>query len=346
MMVTTQHSTAPLLRVRSLTTEITTAGGIVRAVNGVDFDLGHGETLGIVGESGSGKSVAMLSLLGLLPNNARVTAGTAELDGRDLLRMPAKEMRRVLGKRVGMIFQDPMTSLNPLMTVSRQIEESLRVHSPQYDRKARRKRAIELLGQVRIPRAAERADQYPHEFSGGMRQRVMIAMAMANEPEVLLADEPTTALDVTVQAQVLDLIRDLQVETGMAVVLITHDLGVIMEAADRAEVMYAGRIVESGSVTELLTKPRHPYTVGLIASRPTLSIDRATTLPAIPGHPPNPASLPGGCAFRPRCFLAGGREVCRTQPELAELGRGHHTACHFHKELSAPLAASTEGSIP
>jgi oligopeptide/dipeptide ABC transporter ATP-binding protein len=252
-------------------------------------------------------------------------------------------LRRVLGKRVGMVFQDPMTSLNPLMTVRQQIEESLRAHSPQYDRKGRRQRVIELLGQVRIPRAAERADQYPHEFSGGMRQRVMIAMAMANEPELLLADEPTTALDVTVQAQVLDLIHDLQLETGMAVVLITHDLGVIAEAADRAEVMYAGRIVESGTVAELLRAPRHPYTVGLIASRPSLAVDRATALPAIPGHPPNPAALPAGCAFRPRCFLAQGREECRTPPPLVEVGSGHRAACHFHHELSPELVPTAEG---
>jgi peptide/nickel transport system ATP-binding protein/oligopeptide transport system ATP-binding protein len=337
-----EHGREPLLRVRSLTTEIRTAGGVVRAVNGVDLDVHAGETLGIVGESGSGKSVTMLSLLGLLPVNARVTAGTAELGGQDLFALSPREMRRVLGKRVGMVFQDPMTSLNPLMTVSQQIEESLRAHSPQYDRKGRRRRVVELLGQVRIPRAAERADQYPHEFSGGMRQRVMIAMAMANEPELLLADEPTTALDVTVQAQVLDLIHDLQVETGMGVVLITHDLGVIAEAADRAEVMYAGRVVESGPVAELLRAPRHPYTAGLIASRPTLAVDRATTLPAIPGHPPNPAALPVGCAFRPRCFLANGRDACRVQPALVQIGADHRSACHFHEELE-PAAAGKGG---
>jgi peptide/nickel transport system ATP-binding protein/oligopeptide transport system ATP-binding protein len=329
-----------LLSVRSLTTEIAGAEGVVRVVNGIDFDVRRGETVGIVGESGSGKSITMLSLLGLLPSNGRVVAGSAHLGGQDLLTLGARDMRRVLGKRVGLIFQDPMTSLNPLMTVSQQIEESLKAHSPQFDRRGRKRRVIELLDMVRIPRAAERARQYPHEFSGGMRQRVMIAMAMANGPELLLADEPTTALDVTVQAQVLDLIHDLQVETGMAVVLITHDLGVIAEAADRAEVMYAGRIVESGTVSELLHTSRHPYTVGLIASRPTLAIDRATTLPAIPGHPPNPAALPVGCAFRARCFLSNGREECRVQPPLAPYEDDHRAACHFSDELvTAPTAA-------
>jgi len=345
MTIERESDDRPLLSVRSLTTEIGTAAGVVRVVNGVDFDVHHGETLGIVGESGSGKSITMLSLLGLLPSNGRVTAGTAHLGDQDLLKLSAREMRRVLGKRVGMVFQDPMTSLNPLMTVSQQIEESLRAHSPQLDRRGRKRRVVELLDMVRIPRATERAKQYPHEFSGGMRQRVMIAMAMANGPELLLADEPTTALDVTVQAQVLDLIHDLQVETGMAVVLITHDLGVISEAADRAEVMYAGRIVESGTVSDLLHASRHPYTVGLIASRPTLAIDRSTELPAIPGHPPNPAALPVGCSFRPRCFLNQGREECLIEPALLTVGADHRTACHFNDELSLMPAPSAEGGF-
>ncbi|MFW6598228.1 ABC transporter ATP-binding protein [Propionibacteriaceae bacterium Y2011] len=336
----------PVLTVTGLTTEFETSDGIVQAVNDVSFAVHAGETLGVVGESGSGKSITMMSILGLLPPNGRIVAGSVEYGGRDLVTAPERHLQSIRGRDISIIFQDPMTALNPVMTIAQQIDESLRRHSRELDRKGRRARIIELLDQVRIPGSSRRADQYPHELSGGMRQRAMIAMAMANRPAVLLADEPTTALDVTVQAQILDLLHDLQSETGTALVLITHDLGVIAEVSDRAVVMYAGRVVESASVDELFTEPRHPYTRGLLDSRPTID-DRpageTSDLAAIPGQPPNPARLPGGCSFRPRCVVSQGREECRTRPELVELSPGRATACHFHNEL---IATSEKVSTP
>ncbi len=332
--MTSTSETTPVLSVRDLTCEFSTAGGTVRAVNGVSFDLAPGETLGVVGESGSGKSITMLAILGLLAANGRITGGSVTLDGVELVGASEKRLQSVRGREISMIFQDPMTALNPVMTIAAQIDESLKRHSRGLDRRGRQSRIIELLDQVRIPNAVRRARQYPHEFSGGMRQRAMIAMAMANRPRILLADEPTTALDVTVQAQILDLLHDVQVETGTALVMITHDLGVIAEVADRALVMYAGRVVETGTAAELFAEPRHPYTRGLLASRPTLDDTDGGDLDAIPGQPPNPARLPSGCSFRPRCDLAQGRTECAEAPELAVLGEGRAAACHFHTELA------------
>jgi len=335
-----------VLRVVDLVTEFATSGGTVKAVNGVSFEVGPGETLGVVGESGSGKSITMMSVLGLLASNGRVVSGEAWFGGRNLVGATERELQRVRGKGIGLIFQDPMTALNPVMTIAQQIDESLKRHNRGMDRRTRRARILELLDQVRIPRARQRADQYPHEFSGGMRQRAMIAMAMANNPRLLLADEPTTALDVTVQAQILDLLLQLQDDTGASLVLITHDLGVIAEVADRAIVMYAGRVVEQGTVADLFHRPSHPYTVGLLDSRPSLANNTAGVrphrgsegvaplaepgdLPAIPGQPPNSARLPAGCSFRPRCVHSAGRDECLVRPELVEISDGRSAACHF-----------------
>ncbi|MFC7622849.1 ABC transporter ATP-binding protein [Microlunatus sp. GCM10028923] len=330
--MTAETTGQPVLRVEDLTTEFDTAGGTVRAVNGVGFAVAAGETLGVVGESGSGKSITLLSLLGLLPANGRVVSGSVRFGDLELIKASERRLQQVRGGGIGMIFQDPMTALNPVMTIAQQIDESLRRHSRGLGRRGRRARVVELLDQVGIPRAARRADQFPHEFSGGMRQRAMIAMAMANRPAVLLADEPTTALDVTVQAQILDLLQELQRETGTALVLITHDLGVIAEVADRAVVMYAGRVVEEGTVTQLFHDPRHPYSRGLLRSRPTLAAVAGAELPAIPGQPPNPARLPEGCAFRPRCDRSAGRDACLSRPELIMIDGGHAAACHFEAE--------------
>jgi len=294
----------PLLAVRDLTVVFDTHHGAVRAVEGVSFDLHEGETLGLVGESGSGKTVSSLALMGLVPSPpGTIERGSATFEGRDLLRLPAREMRRVRGKRIAMIFQDPMTSLNPLLTVGRQLTEVREVHLSSTRREARRVAAARL-GDVGIPSPDERLDAYPHELSGGMRQRVMIAMALMCSPSILLADEPTTALDVTIQAQILDLLRALQEKEGMSIVLITHDLGVVAGMADRVHVMYAGRLVEAGPTRALFARPAHPYTRGLLASVPRLTGDPSEALYAIPGQPPDLARLGAGCAYAPRCAFA------------------------------------------
>jgi peptide/nickel transport system ATP-binding protein len=293
-----------LLEVRDLRVHFDTADGLVRAVDGVSFGVDPGRTLGIVGESGSGKTVAALSLMGLTRSPGARISGEVRFDGRDLLSLPDDEMRRVRGREIGMVFQDPLSSLHPFYRVGRQLVEAIRVHQPAESRASARDRAVELLGMVGIPDPARRVDDYPHEFSGGMRQRAMIAMALANQPGLLIADEPTTALDVTVQAQILELIGRLQAELGMAVIVITHDLGVMAEIADDIAVVYAGRIVERAPTRTMFGAPEHPYTWGLLRSIPRLDAPRGEELQPIPGRPPSLINLPGGCSFHPRCPYA------------------------------------------
>ncbi|MCP9950038.1 ABC transporter ATP-binding protein [Actinomadura madurae] len=324
--------TRPLLEIEDLVVEFDGDEETVRAVDGAGYRVAPGETLGVVGESGSGKSVTAMSALGLIKPPGRVVSGRVVFDGSDLRAMPPRELRGLRGGRIAMIFQDPMTALNPVVSIGAQIREALRLHQPGMSRGAARKRAAELLELVGVPGAARRLKQYPHEFSGGMRQRAMIAMAIANDPDLLIADEPTTALDVTVQAQVLDLLRLTRRETGAATVLITHDLGVVAELADRVVVMYAGRVVEHGPVAAIFEAPRHPYTRGLLESLPTLDGDAGDLTP-IPGSPPAPGEIPRGCAFAPRCPLA--RDRCRVErPDPTPAGTGRASACHFHHELA------------
>ena len=317
-----------LLSVRNLTTHFNTDEGVVKAVDGVSFDLRTGEILGLVGESGSGKSVTALSMLRLVQTPpGQIVAGEVLLNGRDLLSVDEDAMRDVRGNEIAMIFQEPMTSLNPVLTVGRQVAEPLEVH--QNVRKAEAlERAVELLGQVQIAEPRMRAHAYPHEFSGGMRQRAMIAMGMGCDPLLMIADEPTTALDVTVQTQLLDLLAELTRETGMALVLITHNLGVVARYADRVNVMYAGRIVEMGPADEIYENPKHPYTLGLMASVPQLDRDLKERLVPIDGQPPDLANLPRGCAFHPRCPYA--TDQCRTEtPALEPVAESavHQKAC-------------------
>ncbi len=316
----------PLLEVKGLRTEFRTGGSSFAAVDGISFSLAPGETLGIVGESGCGKSVTSLSIMRLVPNPpGRITAGEIRLEGRNLLDLPEGDMRAVRGDDIAMIFQEPMTSLNPVQTVGDQIIEAVQLHRPLSASDARA-RALEMLRLVKIPSPETRLDEYPHQLSGGMRQRVMIAMALACDPKLLIADEPTTALDVTIQAQILDLLRDLRERTGAAIMLITHDLGVVAEIAHRVIVMYAGRIVEEAPVDLLFADPQHPYTLGLLGSIPRLGSDGDERLTAIEGVVPNPYALPPGCRFSPRCPLADTR--CQAEaPALREIAPGHRTAC-------------------
>ena len=323
----------PLLKIDDLVVEFKTEDGIVHAVDGVSYELYPGETLGIVGESGSGKSVSTLALLGLIPlPPGRIVSGTAMFKGKDLLRLKKKELRKVRGNEVAMIFQDPMTSLNPVLTVGFQLGEAIKTHYPDEKDNAIKSRVIELLKPVGVPNAETRYAQYPHEFSGGMRQRAMIAMAITNSPSLLIADEPTTALDVTIQAQVLEVMKRVQAETDAATIMITHDLGIVAEMCDRVLVMYAGHIVESGDVETIFRSPRHPYTIGLMNSLPKLTEDEEWLEP-ITGSPPSLIDLPPGCPFHPRCFLA--RDKCRQEnPPLAPVeGSAHLSACHFSSEL-------------
>jgi oligopeptide transport system ATP-binding protein len=295
---------AALLEVRNLTTRFRTGDGVVTAVDGISFSVAQGETVAIVGESGSGKSVSMLSVQRLLPpHGARVEAGEVWFDGQDLLRLDRAAMRAINGRKIGMIFQDPMSSLNPVLTIGFQIGEALREHRG-LDRAAARARTIGLLRLVGIPRAETRLDDYPHQFSGGMRQRAMIAMALSCDPALLIADEPTTALDVTIQAQIIRLMKRLKTELGMSLIWITHDLGVVARLADRVLVMYAGRIVEEAAVRSFYAAPRHPYSRGLLGSLPDLDADIDRTLQPIPGQPPDLSRLGDGCAFAPRCAFA------------------------------------------
>ncbi len=314
----------PLLEVKDLKTWFHTREGIVKAVDGVSFDVEAGETVGIVGESGSGKSVTCYSLLNLIPQPpGKIEGGQAIFDGMDLLALSEKEMRKVRGKRIGLIFQDPMTSLNPFLKISTQLIEPLLIHE-NLSKKEALVRAIEELEAVGIPDAENRIHSYPHEFSGGMRQRVMIAMALITRPEILIADEPTTALDVTIQQQVLDLIKTRQQALGTAVIFITHDLAVVSEVCDRVNVMYAGRFVERAPVETLFTEPRHPYTIALQRSIPAMQT-KGEDLYTIPGLPPNLASEISGCSFSPRCENGEKANTCHqgTQPELIEFNPGH-----------------------
>ena len=315
----------PILVVDDLHVQFGTQRGLVYAVNGISFDIAPGETLGIVGESGCGKSVTSLALLGILARNGRVTRGTAEFEGRDLLKLTDAELRRIRGKEVAMIFQDPMTSLNPVLTVGRQIREALETHFGM-DRADADRRASELLDQVGIPSAKIRLKDYPHQFSGGMRQRAMIAMALACEPKLLIADEPTTALDVTIQAQILELLRELVAERNTALIMITHDLGVVAGMCERVNVMYAGMFVETGEATQLFARPRHPYTLGLLQSVPRLDAGRRQELQPIPGAPRNMLSPPSECPFAPRCRYEV-EESRQEVPPLDELEPGHHVRC-------------------
>jgi len=322
----------PILRVENLQTHFYTDDAIVRAVDGVSYEVAAGETLAVVGESGSGKSVTALSILRLIPNPpGRIVGGKILFKGRDLLGLNDAGMRAIRGKEISMIFQEPMTSLNPVLTCGEQIIETLVVHE-RIDRRAARRRAIEMLQLVGIPAASERVDEYPHQMSGGMRQRVMIAIALACRPSVLIADEPTTALDVTIQAQILELLKQLQSELGMAVILITHDLGVVAETADRVAVMYAGQIVEYCEVREAFRRPLHPYTAGLQASLPKLGV-RQAALRVIPGNVPNPARFPVGCRFHPRCPVM--QERCLADPPVLEFDDGHSSRCVRAGEIAS-----------
>jgi peptide/nickel transport system ATP-binding protein/oligopeptide transport system ATP-binding protein len=317
--------TEPLLSIEGLRTTFRAHGGEIAAVDGVDLAVARGRTLGVVGESGCGKSVLSLSIMRLVPAPGRIAAGRVRFDGRDLLSLPAAAMRDVRGNRIAMIFQEPMTSLNPVFTVGDQITEAMRAHDRTASSGALRSRAVEALRRVRIPAPARRFEEYPHQMSGGMRQRVMIAMALACAPDLLIADEPTTALDVTVQAQILDLLRELQAQTGMAIILITHDLGVVAEMADEVAVMYAGRIVERAAGAAIFDDPQHPYTLGLLGSIPRVEEDRARLL-AIEGAVPPPFALPAGCRFHPRCVFAIPDCAVR-DPVLREIASGHRAAC-------------------
>jgi oligopeptide transport system ATP-binding protein len=315
-----------LLDVQGLRTVFRTKGKSVAAVTGVDFTLDEGETLGIVGESGSGKSVTMLSVMRLIPSPpGRISAGQVMFKGRDLLQLPKDEMRKVRGKEVAMIFQDPMTSLNPVLTINQQMSETIRLHLG-YDKAAARARAQEMLQLVGIPDARNRLDDYPHQFSGGMRQRVMIAMALSCNPRLLIADEPTTALDVTIQAQITSLVKRLRDETGMAVIWITHDLGIVAGLADRIIVMYAGHIMENAPAEALYDDPRHPYTLGLLGAIPRLDLGSSKRLTPIPGLPPDLANPPQGCPFVPRCPFRIDR--CLTErPAPMLVADKHYSAC-------------------
>jgi oligopeptide transport system ATP-binding protein len=330
----------PLLQVRDLSVEFSTREGVVRAVSHVDFDLGAGETLAIVGESGSGKSQMLLSLLGLTAQNARV-AGSALFKGEDLLGATPGRINQIRGADVGYVFQDPMTSLNPYLTIGLQLMEPLTVHR-NVNRATAATRAIEMLQAVDITEPERRMQQYPHELSGGMRQRVAIAMALICRPEILIADEPTTALDVTVQAQVLALLREIRERFGTAIILVTHDLGVIAELADRVNVMYAGRIVETGLVDDIFYRCRHPYTEALERSIPQMSEVRADRLVAIEGNPPNPLRLPPGCAFAPRCRYR--LECCdKSVPPLEAAGGEHRKACFYEGALEVTAELLSRG---
>jgi oligopeptide transport system ATP-binding protein len=325
----------PVLSIHNLAVEFKTDDGVVHAVDDITYDVFPGETLGIVGESGSGKSVSTLSVLGLIPQPpGRIVSGEALFKGTDLLKLKKRALRDVRGKEIAMIFQDPMTSLNPVLKVGFQLGEAIKTHFPKERDDAIKTRVIDLLRIVGVPNPETRYDQYPHEFSGGMRQRAMIAMSIANSPSLLIADEPTTALDVTIQAQVLQVMRRVQEETHAATILITHDLGIVAEMCDRVLVMYAGRIVESGDVQTIFRSPRHPYTIGLMDSLPRLTEDEEWLRP-IPGQPPSLINRPPGCAFHPRCFLTQGRASCREEvPALRQIeGAGHGSACHFADEL-------------
>jgi len=330
-----------LLEIKNLTTRFYTQDGVVKAVNGISYALEEGQTLGVVGESGCGKSVSMLSVMRLIPDPpGKIEDGEVIFYDRDLLKLSEDEMRRVRGAEIAMVFQDPMTSLNPVLTVGFQITEALKLHQGMDDH-ASRARAAELLTLVGIPNAADRLDDYPHQFSGGMRQRAMIAMALSCNPLLLIADEPTTALDVTIQAQIIDLVKRLQEQLGMAVIWITHDLGVVARLTERVLVMYAGYIIEDAPVKELYASPRHPYTIGLLGSLPRLDEAPGTKLLSIPGQPPDLVALPQGCPFAPRCNYVTERCV-QENPTLTTVSHRHQVAC-WEKDKTEGVWQSVRG---
>ncbi|MGQ7312579.1 ABC transporter ATP-binding protein [Microbacterium arabinogalactanolyticum] len=327
--MTTAETDMPLLRVTGLNAGILKKDEPLAILRDVELSIHRGEMVGVVGESGSGKSMTALSVLGLLPGAVRITAGGIVFDGEDLVTASAASMRSVRGRRIGMIFQDPMTTLDPVVRVGRQIEEAYRIHHPKASRPAARKRAAEMLQLVGVPDVHRRMEQYPHQWSGGMRQRAVIAMALVNDPELIIADEPTTALDATIQAQVLELLARVRRELGVAIMLITHDLGVVAQYADRVVVMYAGQVVESTSTTALFRDSRHPYSRALINSRPSLSRP-GQPLAAIPGQPPALDELPEGCPFSPRCTSPSKSPRCRTERTMLALSSdGRLSACHY-----------------
>ena len=325
---------ATLLEVKNLKTHFFTMEGVVKAVDGVSYELNEGETLGLVGESGCGKSVSALSVMRLIPDPpGKIIDGEILLDGEDILKINMEGMREVRGAKIAMVFQEPMTSLNPVLTVERQITETLQLHMGMSKLESQRE-SVNLLTRVGIPDPEIRIKQYPHQFSGGMRQRVMIAMALSCNPRLIIADEPTTALDVTIQAQILDLMKSLTTELGVALIVITHNLGVVARYADRVNIMYAGKVIERGEAREIYANPRHPYTVGLLRSVPRLDLPRRAKLDPIEGQPPDLINLPPGCAFRERCRWA--IDKCATDtPELVETSDGHLSACFRADELGA-----------
>ncbi len=325
----------PILEIDELSVAFDTEGGVVTVVDRVSFDLEAGETLGVVGESGCGKSVTALSIMGLLPKPAgRIEGGDIRFEGMSLPSLAPERMRHIRGNRIAMIFQEPMTALNPVHRVGRQLAETYTLHQGELSAHVVHRRCLGLLEQVGIPAPEQRLSEYPHQLSGGMRQRVMIAMALASKPDILIADEPTTALDVTIQAQILELLRDLQRETGMAVIFITHDLGVIAELCSRVVVMYAGRMAEQAGIEALFTHPVHPYTRGLLASIPRLEDEPKTMLTTIPGVVPSVEELPSGCRFANRCPYV--KDLCnREAPELVAASPGHRVACHRWREAEA-----------
>ncbi len=324
-----------LLEVKGLKTRFFTEDGVVHAVNGISYELDEGEVLGIVGESGCGKSVSVLSIMRLIPEPpGKIVGGEVLFEGRDLMKMDSEEIRKVRGNKIAMVFQDPMTSLNPVLTIGQQIDEALELHMGMNKREAR-KRTIELLKMVGIPEAADRADDYPHQFSGGMRQRVMIAMALSCNPRILIADEPTTALDVTIQAQIVDLVKRLRDEIGMAIIWITHDLAVVAGLAEKLIVMYAGHIVERANVKDLYKDPRHPYTIGLLGSLPRLDEKRKRKLFSMRGMPPDLINLQPGCPFAPRCDYVIDR-CWEETPSLQPVALNHEVACWVDVKSSKP----------
>ena len=330
----------PLLSIRDLRVGFPSSGGMLEAVRGVDLDVARGEVVGVVGESGSGKSVAMMASIGLVPKTAKVE-GSIRFQGRELTTLSRAELRKIRGSRIAMIFQDPLSSLNPVLTVGAQVVEAIRLHQPRMTRRRAYDRAVELLDLVAIPQPERRVSQYPHEFSGGMRQRAVIAMAVANNPDLLIADEPTTALDVTVQAQILDVLKSLRDKLGLGMVLITHDLGVVAGNVDRVAVVYSGRVVEAAEVRALFRDPRHPYTRGLLSSIPKLD-EKRDRLFSIEGTPPPLGQRPMGCAFHPRCIYA--RDICAKDDPALRPAFSSHSACHFADRLDTMPVHAVPGT--
>ncbi|MDD2958150.1 MAG: ABC transporter ATP-binding protein [Lachnospiraceae bacterium] len=317
-----------ILQVDNLKTSFMTSGGEVQAVRGVSFQVKKGEILGIVGESGSGKSVTSMSILRLLADTAKIKEGAVYFENQDLTKISKRKIRAIRGEKISMIFQDPMSSLNPLIPVGKQVSEMMKEHHPEKSKEELKQNVLELFAKVRIPEPEKRYRCYPHEFSGGMRQRVMIAMALANHPELLIADEPTTALDVTIQDQILHQLRELKHEYGTSIIFITHDLGVVAELCDRVLVMYGGLIMEEAGIDDIFAHPGHPYTMGLLASIPDIEQDRSKRLQPIPGSPPDMTNPPAGCPFAPRCPYA--RRICREElPDFVEVGANHRSRCHL-----------------